>query len=310
MFDVIIIGGGPAGIAAALYSARAKLKTLVLEKAYIGGQMATTTEVENYPGFESVGGSEMAEKMMNQARKFGALVHREEVVEMVLDTPVKKVVTSKNAYEAHTAILCMGASPRELGLPKEKELIGSGISYCATCDGAFFKEATVAVVGGGDTAAEDVLYLARFCNRIYLIHRRDTLRATKIIADLVLSHPKVVPVWDSVVEEIIGELNVEGVRVRNVKTGESKTFEVNGVFVAIGNVPNTELVQGKVLLAQGGYIRTDEAMRVWDPSQNILKGVFAAGDVREKILRQVVTAVSDGAAAAYSAEKYITETNL
>lgn len=310
MFDVIIVGGGPAGFTAALYSARAKLNTLLLERAYFGGQMAITSEVENYPGFETIGGSEIADKMVKHAVKFGAKVYKEEVVELDLNNPVKRVITPKNTYEAHTVILCMGASPRELGLPKEKELIGSGVSYCATCDGAFFKDRTVAVVGGGNTAAEDVLYLARFCKQIYLIHRRDTMRATKIVADLVLNHPKVVTVWDSVVEEILGEFSVEGLRVRNLKTDEMTNLEVNGVFVAIGNVPNTELVQGKLLLAQGGYIKTDDAMRTWDASNNVLKGVFAAGDVREKQLRQVVTAASDGAAAAYSAEKYITENNL
>ncbi len=310
MFDVIIVGGGPAGFAAALYSARAKLKTLLIERDYFGGQMATTNEMENYPGFETVGGSEMADRMVKQAMKFGAEVIKEEAVEIAFDTAVKRVKTKKNVFQAHTVILCMGASPRKLGLPRENELIGSGVSYCATCDGAFFKGRDVAVIGGGDTAAEDVLYLARFCSRIYLVHRRDSLRATKVMSDLVLSHPKVVPVWNSVVEEIFGELNVEGIRVRNLKTGESTTLEVAGMFVAIGNVPNSTLVQGKLLLTQGGYIRTDETMQTWDASNHLLEGVFAAGDIREKLLRQVVTAASDGAAAAHSAEKYIIENNL
>ena len=310
MFDVIIVGGGPAGFAAALYSARAKLKTLLIERDYFGGQMATTNEMENYPGFETVGGSEMADRMVKQAMKFGAEVIKEEAVEIAFDTAVKRVKTKKNVFQAHTVILCMGASPRKLGLPRENELIGSGVSYCATCDGAFFKGRDVAVIGGGDTAAEDVLYLARFCSRIYLVHRRDKLRATKVMSDLVMSHPKVVPVWNSVVEEILGELNVEGIRVRNLKTGESTTFEVAGMFVAIGNVPNNALVQGKLLLTQGGYIRTDETMQTWDASNHLLEGVFAAGDIREKLLRQVVTAASDGAAAAHSAEKYIIENNL
>ncbi len=310
MFDVIIVGGGPAGFAAALYSARAKLKTLLIERDYFGGQMATTNEMENYPGFETVGGSEMADRMVKQAMKFGAEVIKEEAVEIAFDTAVKRVKTKKNVFQAHTVILCMGASPRKLGLPRENELNGSGVSYCATCDGAFFKGRDVAVIGGGDTAAEDVLYLARFCSRIYLVHRRDSLRATKVMSDLVLSHPKVVPVWNSVVEEIFGELNVEGIRVRNLKTGESTTLEVAGMFVAIGNVPNSTLVQGKLLLTQGGYIRTDETMQTWDASNHLLEGVFAAGDIREKLLRQVVTAASDGAAAAHSAEKYIIENNL
>jgi thioredoxin reductase (NADPH) len=187
MLDVIIIGGGPAGFTAALYTSRAKLDTLLLERAYYGGQMAIASEMENYPGLESVSGSEVADRMARQAAKFGTKMVMEEVLEVRLDTPVKVVKTDKNTYEARTVILCMGASPRRLGLPNEQQLIGSGVSYCATCDGAFFKDRDVAVVGGGDTAAEDVIYLSRFCRRIYLIHRRDKLRVTKILEDLIFN---------------------------------------------------------------------------------------------------------------------------
>jgi thioredoxin reductase (NADPH) len=301
MLDVIIIGGGPAGFTAALYTARARLDTLLIERAYYGGQMAITNEMENVPGFESVSGSEMADRMVRQAAKFGARMVMEDVLEVRLDAPVKVVKTDKNTYEARTVILCMGASPRKLGLPNEQQLIGSGVSYCATCDGAFFKGMDVAVVGGGDTAAEDVLYLSRFCRRVYLIHRRDMLRAVRVLEDLIVNTCNVTILWDSVVEEILGDLNVTGLGVRNVKTGEKTVLGVSGVFIAIGYAPNTALVKGQVALTDYGYIKTDEKM------QTNLDGVYAAGDIREKHLRQVVTAASDGADAAHSAEKYISK---
>jgi len=299
MLDVIIIGGGPAGFTAALYTSRAKLDTLLLERAYYGGQMAIASEMENYPGLESVSGSEVADRMARQAAKFGTKMVMEEVLEVRLDTPVKVVKTDKNTYEARTVILCMGASPRRLGLPNEQQLIGSGVSYCATCAGAFFKDRDVAVVGGGDTAAEDVIYLSRFCRRIYLIHRRDKLRVTKILEDLIFNTANVSIIWDTVVEEIFGDLNVTGLGLKNLKTGEKTVLDVSGIFVAIGYSPNTALVKGQVELTDYGYIKTDEKM------QTNLEGVYAAGDIREKQLRQVVTAASDGAEAAHSAEKYI-----
>lgn len=301
MLDVIIIGGGPAGFTAALYTSRAKLDTLLLERAYYGGQMAIASEMENYPGLESVSGSEVADRMARQAAKFGTKMVMEEVLEVRLDTPVKVVKTDKNTYEARTVILCMGASPRRLGLPNEQQLIGSGVSYCATCDGAFFKDRDVAVVGGGDTAAEDVIYLSRFCRRIYLIHRRDKLRVTKILEDLIFNTANVSIIWDTVVEEIFGDLNVTGLGLKNLKTGEKTVLDVSGIFVAIGYSPNTALVKGQVELTDYGYIKTDEKM------QTNLEGVYAAGDIREKQLRQVVTAASDGAEAAHSAEKYISK---
>ncbi len=302
MFDVIIIGGGPAGFTTALYTARAGLNTMILEKASFGGQMATTTDMENYPGFEEpVNGSQLAEKMAKQVLKFNAKVLREEAVDINLDGDVKTVKTNTETYLAKAIILCMGASPKELGLSRERELRGSGISYCATCDGNFFKNREVAVVGGGNTAAEDAIYLSRLCTQVHLIHRRDEMRATKVLSDLVLNNPKVIPHWNSVVEEILGEYKVKGLKIRNTLSGKIEDISANGVFIAIGYSPETKLVQGKVELNQDGYIKTDENM------QTNIPGVFAAGDIREKTLRQVVTATSDGAAAAQSAEKYIRE---
>jgi len=304
MYDVIIVGGGPAGFTAAIYTARAKLKTLIIERAYFGGQMAITDKMENYPGFDAVSGMELADKMYRQATKFGAEVEMTEAVELELDGDVKKVMTREKTFETKTVILAMGASPKKLGLPNEEKLTGAGISYCATCDGAFFRDKDVAVVGGGDTAAEDALYLSRFCRKVYLIHRRDELRATKILADLVVNTPKITPVWNSVVEEIIGDSSLEAVKIRNNKTDEVSRLDINGLFIAIGYIPNNELVKGKIELNEWGYIKTDDKMRTNIP------GVFAAGDVREKNLRQVVTAASDGAAAAHSAEQYLTGKKL
>lgn len=302
MYDVIIIGGGPAGFTAALYASRAKLETLLIEKAFSGGQMATTFEMENYPGFEEpISGTDLAMRMENQAKRFGTRVIYDTVTELMLDTVIKTVRTEKSIYQGKAVILCMGASPRELGLPNERKLRGMGVSYCATCDGAFYRNATVAVIGGGDTAAEDAIFLTRFCERIYVIHRRDTLRATRVIQDALFSNKKVEFIWNSTVEEIIGDTEVKGLSVKNLKSGEIKEVGVDGIFVAIGNVPNTKLVEGKLELNGAGYIVTDESM------QTNMFGVFAAGDIREKPLRQVITAASDGAIAAYMAERYIYE---
>jgi len=300
MHDVIIIGGGPAGYSAALYSARAGLDTLVLEKMTAGGQMASALSMENYPGFEEpIGGPDLALKMEKQARKFGAVVTFDTVTDLDLDSEIKVVKTENRTYYSKAVILCMGASPRTLGLPKEDILTGAGVSYCAVCDGALFRGRTVAVVGGGDTAAEDVLYLSRFCPRVYLVHRRDKLRASKILQKDLFNNKKIEFIWDSVIDELIGQSGLEGIRVKNLITGEKRVLDVEGLFVAIGTTPNTSLVSGKVSLDADGYIITDEKMLTNIP------GVFAAGDVRSKYLRQVITAASDGAVAAYSAEHYI-----
>ncbi|ACL76130.1 thioredoxin-disulfide reductase [Ruminiclostridium cellulolyticum] len=302
MNDVIIIGGGPAGYTAALYSSRAQLDTLVIEKMFSGGQMATTDVMENYPGFEEpIGGPDLALRMEKQARKFGTVVLNDEVLELELDSPIKKVKTKNNTFESKTIILSMGASPKMLGLPKEEKFRGSGVSYCAVCDGAFFRGKTVAVVGGGDTAAEDALYLARFCPKVYIIHRRDTMRATKILQNELCCNNRIEFFWDSVVEEIEGQFGVEGLKIKNIKTGEKSSIDVDGLFVAIGLNPNNSLVKDKLELTKEGYVITDDRMRTNIP------GVFAAGDLREKYLRQVITAAADGASAAYNAEKYIIE---
>ncbi|NLK88002.1 MAG: thioredoxin-disulfide reductase [Clostridiaceae bacterium] len=301
MHDVVIIGGGPAGYTAALYSARAGLDTLVLEKMAAGGQMATTAAMENYPGFEEpIDGSDLALKMERQARRFGAVVMFDTVTELILDSNVKIVRTENNSHQCRSVILCMGASPKKLGLPKEDEFMGSGVSYCAVCDGALFKGRTVAVVGGGDTAAEDVLYLSRFCPKVYLIHRKDKLRASKILQRELFNNKNVEFLWNSVIEEIIGQYGVDGLRVRDLITDKTKALEVEGLFVAIGTTPNSSLVKGKIILDDKGYIITDSKM------QTNIPGVYAAGDIRSKYLRQVITAAADGAIAAYSAEHYIT----
>jgi len=302
MYDIIIVGGGPAGYSAALYSSRAKFDTLVIEKMFTGGQMATTDVMENYPGFEEpIGGSDLALRMEKQARKFGTVVLNDEVIALDMDSKIKVVKTRSNTYECKALILCMGAYPRMLGLDKEEAFRGAGVSYCAVCDGAFYKNKTVAVVGGGDTAAEDALYLARFCPKVYLIHRRDKLRATKILQDELFCNKKIEVVWDTVVEEIIGQHGVEGLKIRNLKSNTSSQIDVDGLFIAIGLNPNISLIEGKLQQSQDGYIITDERM------QTNIPGVFAAGDIRQKYLRQVITAASDGAIASYSAELYITE---
>ncbi len=302
MYDVIIIGGGPAGYAAALYSSRAKFDTLVVEKMFTGGQMATTDVMENYPGFEEpIGGSDLALRMEKQARKFGTMVLNDEVMELDLHSKIKVVKTRKNTYECKALILCMGAYPKMLGLAKEEKFRGAGVSYCAVCDGAFYKNKTVAIVGGGDTAAEDALYLARFCPKVYVIHRRDKMKATNILQDELCCNKKIEFLWDSVVEEIMGEFGVEGLKIRSLTTQETTELAVDGLFVAIGLNPNISLINGKVQQNKDGYIITDERM------QTSIPGVFAAGDVRHKFLRQVITAAADGATASYSAELYITE---
>ena len=300
MHDVVIVGGGPAGYAAALYSARAKLDTLLIEKMFSGGQMATTNLMENYPGFEEpIGGPDLALRMEKQARKFGAVVVNDEVVGLDLEGNIKVIRTTNNSHQSRAVILCMGAYPRMLGLPREEEFRGAGVSYCAVCDGAFFKGREVAVVGGGDTAAENALYLSRFCPKVYLIHRRNTLRASVSLQEELYNNKKIEFIWNSVVEEIIGQFGVEAVRLKSLETNETTVLPVDGLFISIGLLPNTSLVQGKVLLNDQDYIVTDENMKTNIP------GVYAAGDIRQKILRQVITAASDGATAAYMVEQYI-----
>ncbi|MBM7583057.1 thioredoxin reductase (NADPH) [Caldicoprobacter guelmensis] len=300
--DIIIVGGGVAGLTAGLYAKRGGMDALLFEKMFAGGQMATTYLVENYPGFdEPISGPDLAMKMESHARKFGLEILYDEVIELELEGRIKKVRTDKGEYEAKALILCMGAQPKKLGLPKEDEFRGRGVSYCATCDGAFYRDKIVAVVGGGDTAVEDALFLAQHATKVYLIHRRNALRASKILQDRLFANPKVEMVWDSVVDEILGEKGVEGLLVRNVKDGSSKKLKVDGLFVAIGIQPNNALIQGKLNMNEAGFVITDETMATNIP------GVFAAGDLRQKPLWQIITAAADGAIASVSAQRYIME---
>lgn len=300
IYDLIILGAGPAGITAAIYASRAKLNMLWIEKKFVkGGQITDTYEVDNYPGMPGIGGIDLGEAMAAHAEKLGAVPVRENVVSIELDEEIKIVRTKKSEYHAKALILALGASHRHLGIPGEEEFAGMGVSYCATCDGAFFKDRTAVVIGGGNTACEDAAFLARLCRKVYVIHRRDTLRADKILQERLFAWENVEMVWDSIPLEICGQDQVTGIRVQNVKTGKETQIDTDGVFVAVGIVPNTKLVEGLAELDEGGYIAAGE------DGLTSVPGIFAAGDVRTKGLRQVVTAVSDGANAAVSAQKYL-----
>ncbi len=302
LYDVIVIGGGPGGYTAALYAARANLSVAILEKLSPGGQMGTTDVIDNYPGFpQGVNGFELAMQMKEGAERFGAQTQLAEVTQVELAGQVKTVHTSGGDYQARTVVLATGAHPRELGLPGERELRGRGVSYCATCDGMFYRGKTVVVVGGGNTAVSDVLYLSRLCEKVYLVHRRDTLRASKVYLDPLQKAENVEFVWDSEVKQLLRDQAVTGVRVRNKKTGEERDIPCGGVFVAVGYLPNTELYRGQVELDEAGYVLADET------TQTNLPGVFAVGDLRKKPLRQVVTAASDGAVAAHFIEEYLNQ---
>ena len=299
-YDVIIIGGGPGGYTAALYAARANLSTLVLEKMSPGGQMATTDIVENYPGFvDGIGGFELGMQMKAGAERFGVTTRMKEVKSVDLTSNPKIVQTKKDTFEAKTVILATGAFPRELGLPNERELRGRGVSYCATCDGSFYRGKTVVIVGGGNTAVADAIFLAKICEKVYLVHRRDELRASKTYMDALERTENIEFIWSSEVVEIEADQFVTGVKVKNKKDGSVRNVACDGVFVAIGNVPNTELIKGQVELDEAGYVLADET------TQTNIPGVFAVGDMRKKPLRQIVTAVADGAVAAKFAEEYI-----
>ena len=306
MYDTIIIGGGPSGMTAAIYASRARLKTLLIEKAGCGGQIAITDHLENYPGFEQgINGFELAVKMETQAKAFGTEIVYGEVSSLQLTGETKKVVLANNKeYETKTVIIASGANFRKLGCPGEQEFIGKGVSYCATCDGPFFRNKEIAVVGGGDSALQEALYLTKFASKVNLIHRRNEFRAAKILQEKVLAESKINIIYDSVVEEISGNSagSVENVKLKNVKTGEVSQLAVNGVFVFVGWLPNTGFLKDSgIKLNDAGYIVTDDKMKT------SLDGVFACGDVREKILRQVVTACGDGAVAAISAQHLLEE---
>ncbi|HOL18410.1 MAG TPA: thioredoxin-disulfide reductase [Bacillota bacterium] len=301
LYDLIIIGGGPAGLTAGLYASRAKLKTLLIEKNLAGGQIATTDLVENYPGFSGGSGQELTKIMEEQARKFGTEFLAARVTAVQLPEREKVISTTQGQFRARAVILATGAAPRRLDVPGEAEFIGRGVSFCATCDGAFYEDLPVMVVGGGDAAVEEAVYLTRFAEKVYLVHRRDALRATAVVQEKAFANKKIEFVWDSVVKEIQGDELLERVLVRNVKSGLEKEIAVNGVFVYIGFLPNTAFLEGQVKLSDSGYIITDDCMATSVP------GVFAAGDCRQKLLRQVVTAAGDGATAAFAAEKYLEE---
>lgn len=302
IYDVIMIGGGPGGYTAALYGARAGLDVLVLEKLSAGGQMALTSQIDNYPGFEEgVDGFELAEKMQAGAERFGAKTELAEVYSVDLKDKIKKVDTSEGEFYGKTIVISTGASPRELGLEKEQSLVGKGVNYCAACDGMFYRGKTVVVVGGGNSAAADAMLLSRICEKVIVVHRRDTLRATKIYHEPLMQAENVVFQWDSVVTELLYEDAFQGVRLKNVKTGEETEIACDGIFISVGRKPVTEFLEGKIELDPAGYIVADESTRTNIP------GVFAVGDVRTKVLRQVVTAVADGAVASHYIDEYLAE---
>ena len=299
-FDVIIIGGGPAGYTAALYAARANLTAMVIEKFAPGGQMATTEIVENYPGFvEGINGFELGMQMKKGAERFGVKTKLAEVKSVEFDKNPKLIHTSKDTFQAKTIILALGAYPRELGLPNERNLRGRGVSYCATCDGMFYKDKTVVIVGGGNTAVADAIFLAKICKKVYLVHRRDELRASKTYMESLEKTENIEFIWSSEVVEILADEFVTGVKVKSRNDDSVRMVACDGIFVAIGNVPNTELINGQVELDEAGYVPADETTRTNIP------GVFAVGDMRNKPLRQIVTAVADGAVASKYAEEYI-----
>lgn len=298
--DVIIIGGGPGGYTAALYSARANLKTVVIEKLSAGGQMATTSQVDNYPGFEEgVNGFELGEKMRQGAERFGVETLFAEVESVDLNAEMKVIHTSEGDYFARTVILATGANPREMGLEEEQKLKGRGVAYCATCDGMFYRNKTVVVVGGGNTAVADALFLSKICNKVYLVHRRDQLRASKSYMSALKQSLNIEFIWNAKVKEILHDKKVTGIVAEDIESGDAIKVACDGVFVAIGRIPNTDLFKGQIELDDGGYIVADET------TKTNLPGVFAVGDVRTKPLRQIVTATADGAVASKFAEEYI-----
>ena len=304
VYDVIIIGGGPAGYTAALYSARAGLDTAVIEKMSIGGQLTLTGEVENYPGFaDGIDGYTLGANMQSGAEKFGAQTIFDEVTNVFLDEKIKRVVTQSAELYARSVIIASGASPRELGIDGESDFIGKGIHYCAHCDGRFYKNKTVAVIGGGNSAVSDALYLSRLAKKVYLVHRRDSLRATKIYHEPLKNAENVEILWNSRVSKLLHDERIVGAILENTATNAQSELLCDAIFVSIGRKPNTSLFNGVTALDENGYIIADES------TKTSVEGVFAAGDVRTKTLRQIVTAVSDGATAAHYAEEYISLSN-
>lgn len=302
VYDMIIVGGGPGGYTSALYAARAGFNVLVLEKFSAGGQMALTHQIDNYPGFEDgIDGFSLADKMKKQAERFGARSENAEVIKVNLTVNPKEIETAKGTFLSKTVLLAAGANPRELGVDKETELIGRGVAYCASCDGMFYRGKTVVVVGGGNTAAADAILLSRIAKKVILVHRRDTLKATRIYHEPLMNAENVEFKWDSTVTELLYEDKITGVKIKNVKTGEESIIDCDGVFVSVGRKPATDFLGSQLDLDENGYIIADETTKTSIP------GVYAVGDIRTKQLRQVVTAVSDGAMAVHSAEEYLAE---
>lgn len=300
VYDMIVVGGGPGGYTAALYAARAGLDTLVLEKLSAGGQMALTEVIDNYPGYEEgIDGFTLGEKMQQQAQRFGAKTGYAQVERADLTASPKVLHTSEGDFYARTVVLATGADPRQLGLENETALTGRGVAYCAACDGMRYKGKTVAVVGGGNSAAEDALLLSRIAEKVILIHRRDTLRATKVYQQPLMNAQNVEFRWNSTVTELLHDGKLTGVKLRDMNTGEETVLPCDGLFISVGRKPASQLAEGQLELDAGGYIAADETTKTSVP------GVFAVGDVRTKLLRQVVTAVADGAVAVHMAEEYL-----
>ena len=299
-YDLVIIGGGPAGLTAGLYAARARLNAVLIEKAVAGGQMITTDWIENYPGFpEGISGPDLVQKMAEQVQRFELKIETNEVLSLDLSQAVKKIALADRTVSAHTLIIASGASPRKLGIPGEAMFFGRGVSSCATCDGPFFKDRVVAAVGGGDTAVQESLYLTKFARKVYLIHRRNQLRAEAILQERALANDKIEILWDSELTHISGLTNVEKIGVKNVQTGASREIPVDGCFIWIGILPNTQFLPAAVDVDPYGFINVNGHMETSVP------GVYAAGDVRNTPLRQITTAVGDAAIAAFSAEHYV-----
>jgi thioredoxin reductase (NADPH) len=302
MEKVIIIGSGPAGYSAAIYTGRAQLEPLMIAGPALGGQVALSSEIGNYPGFpEDIAGAELAQRMQQHAERFDTRIEMDIVTSVDLSRHPFGVVTYGGEYETQSLVIASGASPRKLRVPGEKEFSGRGVSYCATCDGFFYMGKTIVVVGGGDAAAEESLFLTRFAEKVYLVHRRDQLRAERVFQDRLLRHEKVEVIWDTVVTEIVGEAAVTGVQLRNVKTGEDRLLPAQGVFVAIGHVPNTDFLGGQVEIRDNGFISVDE------DGQTSVRGVWAVGDVCDWVYRQIATSVGSGVRAAMQVEQYIAE---
>ena len=302
IYDMIVIGGGPAGYTAALYGARAGLDTLVIEKLSAGGQMALTQQIDNYPGVEEgIDGFELAERMQRQAERFGAVTEYAEVRTLELSAEPKLIETSEGVVYGKTVVLAAGATPRKLGIDRENGLTGRGIVYCASCDGMFYKGKTVAVVGGGNSAAEAALILSRIAEKVMIIHRRDTLRATKIYHEPLMKAENVEFYWNSAVTELLADQKLTGIRIKNLVTGEKTEVACDGVFISVGREPASELVKEQLELDPAGYVEAGET------TETNIPGVYAVGDIRTKRLRQVITAAADGAMAVHMAEEYLAE---